>query len=206
VNIDPTRAAVLALHFERDIVDPGGTFGAGLADGIARRGVLTRTAGALEAARAAGVLVVYGRVSFPAGHPGLDTAIPLFGTIAEHNALEQGTRAVEMVGEVAPARGDVIVDHTGTSAFGGGELERVLRARGIDTVVIAGVATNIIVDSTARDGSNRGLKVFVLGDCCSAGDDATHEASLATLATLTHGVVTSDEFVGSLRAAANAPG
>ena len=67
-----------------------------------------------------------------------------------------------------------------------------------------GVATNIIVDGTAREASNRGLKAFVLGDCCSAGDDSIHEASLATLAMITHGVITSDDFVGSLRAAANA--
>jgi biuret amidohydrolase len=200
VNIDPTRAAVLALHFERDIVEPGGTFGGLLADGVARRGVLARTAGVLEAARVAGLLVVHGRVSYPAGHPGLDTGIPLFGMIVEHDALVEGTAAVEIVDEVAPHPGDVIVDHTGTSAFGGGELERLLRTRGVDTVVIAGVATNVIVDGTARDASNRGLKAFVLADCCSAGDDSTHAAALATLEMLTHGVVTSDEFVGSLRA------
>jgi nicotinamidase-related amidase len=76
--------------------------------------------------------------------------------------------------------------------------------RGVDTAVIAGVATNIIVDGTARDASNRGLKAFVLGDCCSAGDDSTHDASLTTLGRITHGVVTSDEFIGSLTAAADA--
>jgi nicotinamidase-related amidase len=202
VNIDPTRTAVLALHFQRDIVDPDGTFGGLLADRISRRDVLPRTASVLEAARASGVLVVYGRVCFPAGHPELDTAIPLFGTIVEHNALVRNTTAVEIVDEVAPGPDDVIVDHTGTSAFGGGELERLLQTRGIDTVVIAGVATNIVVDSTARDGSNRGHVVYVLADCCSAGDDSTHDASLATLELITNGVVMSDEFVNALSASA----
>ena len=202
MSIDPTRATILALHFERDIVEPGGTFGALLADGIAGRGVLSRTASVLEAARACRVPVVYGRVSYPAGHPGLDTGIPLFGTIVENDALVQGSAAVEIVDEVAPAPGDVVVDHTGTSAFGGGELERLLQGRGVDTVVIAGVATNIVVESTARDAANRGLRVLVLADCCSAADDSTHDASLASLGMLTHGVLTSDELVGSLRAAA----
>jgi len=85
-----------------------------------------------------------------------------------------------------------------------GELERRLETRGIDTLVIAGVAMNIIVDSTARAASNRGLRAFVLADCCSASDDSTHDASLATLEMITHGVVTSDEFVDSLRDAARA--
>jgi nicotinamidase-related amidase len=200
VNVDPPRAAVLALHFQRDIVASGGAFGALLADGVARRGVLARTASALAAARAAGVLVVHGRVTFPAGHPGLDAAIPLFGTIVEQDALVQGTAGAEIVDAVAPGPSDMVVDHTGTSAFGGGELQRRLQAHGIDTVVIAGVATNIIVDGTAREATNRGLRTFVLADCCSAGDDATHEAALATLATITHGVVTSDELAGALGA------
>jgi nicotinamidase-related amidase len=204
MNIDPTTAAVLAMHFERDIVDPSGTFGALLADGVARRGVLRRTASVLEAARAGGVLVVHGRVSYPAGHPGLDTAIPLFATIVEHNTLVQGTSAIEIVDEVAPAPGDVIVDHTGMSAFGGGELQRLLQTRGIDTLIIAGVATNLIVDSTARAASNRGLRAFVLADCCSGSDDSSHDASLATLNMITHGVITSDDFVDSLRAAVSA--
>jgi nicotinamidase-related amidase len=126
----------------------------------------------------------------------------LFGTIVEHNALVRNTTAVEIVDEVAPGPDDVIVDHTGTSAFGGGELERLLQTRGIDTVVIAGVAINIVVDSTARDGSNRGHVVYVLADCCSAGDDSTHDASLATLELITNGVVMSDEFVNALSASA----
>jgi nicotinamidase-related amidase len=85
-----------------------------------------------------------------------------------------------------------------------GELERMLETRGIDTLVIGRRATNIIVDRTARAASNRGLRTFVLAGCCWASDDSTHDASLATLDMITHGVVTSDDFVDSFRDAARA--
>ena len=81
-------------------------------------------------------------------------------------------------------------------------LRQLLDARGITTLVLAGVATNVIVEGTARDASNLGFRTYVLSDCCSAADDATHESSLATLGLLTSGVTTSAEFLSAVEVTA----
>jgi nicotinamidase-related amidase len=200
VEIDPTSTAVLALHFQREVVAPDGAFGPFFAEQAKSRNVLANTAKVLEGARGAGIPIVYARVTFPPGHPGLTASSPLYGIVLEHNALVQGTPAVEIVDEVAPGRDDVVLDHEGMSAFVGGELDRLFADRGIDTVVVTGVATNVIVEGTARDAANRGLATYVLADCCSAGDDAAHDASVATMGLITNGIATSDEFLAGLGA------
>jgi nicotinamidase-related amidase len=202
VNITPSKTAVLALHFERDVVAPDGPFGAIFNPMAVETGVFEHTAAVLDAARAAGATVVYARVLFPEGHPGLVPSSPLYAMVLENNALVAGSPGVEIIDELAPHDDDVIIDHEGMSAFVGGELDRLLEDRGIDTVVVTGVATNVIVEGTARDAANRNLTTFVLADCCSAGDAAAHEASIATLGLITNGISTSGEFVSALEQAA----
>jgi nicotinamidase-related amidase len=201
VNIDPSSTAVLALHFERDVIEQDAPFGAVFNEMVVRKGVLENTAKVLDSARDAGIPVVYARVSFPAGHPGLDASTPLYAMVLQANALVQGTPGVEIVDELAPAANDIILDHEGMSAFVGGELASILDKRGIDTVVLTGVATNVIVEGTARDAVNRGLTAYVLSDCVSAGDEASDEASLGTLGLLIHGVAPSADFHAALGAA-----
>jgi nicotinamidase-related amidase len=201
MNIDPSKTIVLALHFERDVVAPEGPFGAIFNPMAVKHQVVEHTASVLEAARAGGATVAYARVVFGPGHPGLEPTTPLYAMVLEHNALVDGSPGAEIVDELAPQEGDTVIDHVGMSAFVGGELDRLIAERGIDTVVVSGVATNVIVEGTARDAANRGLSTYVLGDCCSAADDAAHDASIATLGLITNGITTSDELVQAIQQA-----
>jgi nicotinamidase-related amidase len=199
MNLDPSSTAVLALHFQRDVVAPEGALSAELAPQVGARGVIPRTAELLAAARKAGVRVVYVRVAFAPGHEGLDTSVPLFAACAELDALVAGTPGAEIVAPLAPAEGEAVVEHGwGSSGFVGGELERLVAAAGIETVLLAGVSTDVIVDGTARDASHRGLRTFVVEDCCAAADPAVHETFVATLGLITHGVVQSADVVAEL--------
>jgi nicotinamidase-related amidase len=198
VNLEPSRTAVLALHLERDIIEPSGAFGVVHAPMIERNGMLEHSARLLAAAREHGVAVVYARVAFDPGHPGLEPTSVLHRAVLESGALVRETPGTEIVEALAPAPGDAVIDHVGTSAFVGGELARLLADRGIDTVLLLGVTTNVIVEGTARDAGNAGLRTYVLEDCTAAADEALHSASLQTLAFIIDGVVGSDEVVAAL--------
>lgn len=196
--IEPTGAAVIGLHFLRDVIEPDRPFGAFFHAMVVRNRVLENTARVLTAARAAGLTVIHARIVFPRDYAGIEPITPLYRTVIDSGALQEGSEGVEVVDALAPHPDDVVLDHLGTSAFVGGGLQQLLDSRGVTTLVTTGVATNVIVEGTARDAGNRGFRTFVLSDCCSAADPATHESSLATLAMLTSGVTTSDDFLSAI--------
>lgn len=202
MDLNPSRTALLALHFERDTIEPDGAFGSYFHPMIVREGVLEHTAAALAAARSRDVQVVYARVQFDQGYPGLDPTTALNGSTIEAGALLAGTSGTEFVEAVAPAAADPVFDHAGgTSAFRSPGLAGFLTERGIDTLVVAGVSTNVIVAGTVHEAVNRGFRVFVLSDCCACGDDQMQKATLETLGMISHGVVTSEAFVEAIEGA-----
>jgi nicotinamidase-related amidase len=74
-----------------------------------------------------------------------------------------------------------------------------LAKRGIDTVFVTGVATNLVVEQTARHGTDLGLTVQTVSDCVAAANDAVHSASLANLDLTTAGCLTAEQVLGLLR-------
>jgi len=103
--------------------------------------------------------------------------------------------------EVRP--GDLTVRKTRFSAFiqGSSDLDTMLRARGIDTVIIVGTATNVCCESSARDAMMLNYKVFFISDANACATDEEHNATLAILMLMFAEGMTSDEVV--LRLAGN---
>jgi ureidoacrylate peracid hydrolase len=84
------------------------------------------------------------------------------------------------------------------------ELEKILRARGIDTVVITGTLSNICCEATARDAMMLGFKVVFVSDANAALSDEEHLASIVTIAQGFGDVRTTDEAISILQAGAAA--
>lgn len=132
----------------------------------------------LPRARAAGVLVVFVRTAFRAN--GADLAGEVFA--AFHRAgdhFHEGSPSTEIALEVT--RDDVIVLKRRTSAFAGTDLDLVLRARGVDSLALTGVATSAMVAATLYDASDRGYGLTVLRDGCADSDPAVHELLVDTV-------------------------
>jgi nicotinamidase-related amidase len=133
-------------------------------------------ASAIEAARAARILVVYVRVAFRSGLPEVSPKNKIFSNIA------QGAQARYMDADpstqihpaVAPQEGDVVVTKRRVSAFAGSDLDVVLRAGEIDTLVLAGIATSGVVLSTTREAADRDFRLVVLSDACCDADSEVH--------------------------------
>lgn len=135
----------------------------------------------VEAARAAGVPVIYTRYAYlPGNEDQLDPTGRAEGAVVEPRLVE-GTVDIEIVDELAPIDGEIVIDKSRPSAFYGTRLEPYLTARGIRSVVICGVTTNICVETTARDASQRGYKTYVIEDAVGEAELSRHWHALYTI-------------------------
>lgn len=183
--MDTRRTALLVMDFQNDIVDPKGLFGSqGIADRIRANGVIPRTAEVIGAARAGSLRVVHVAVAYRPGHPEIVGTAPLFRAIKDGNALVEGTWGAAFHPDVAPIDGELVVTKRGVSALAGTDLDAILRAAGITAIVLAGIATNFVVEGTTRDAVDRGYDVTILTDCCATFSDEMHHFALGELGQL----------------------
>ena len=128
----------------------------------------------LPRARAAGVLVVFVRIAFRPNGADLPAGNALFSTFFEAKEIfHEGMAGTEI--DLPVHDEDVVVLKRRASAFAGTDLDLVLRARSIDTLAIAGVATSAMVAATCYDAADRGYRITVLRDGCADPDPAVHD-------------------------------
>ena len=195
-KVDPSRAALLVIDVQNDFCSPEGYWGKVKNDGSAVAEMMPRLHKLIAAARAAGTLVIFVQAIYDDHY--------LSNPWRERNVrrkLEVGRCLTGTWGadffEVNPIEGDLVVIKHRYSAFIGTELDIILNSRGIETVVLAGVATNICVESTARDGFMLDYYVVAVGDCAAAKTPAAHEASLASIADGFGIVAKADEVIAA---------
>ena len=198
MDVDRSRTAVLGLHWQVNVIKPEGFFGAWFAEPVAASRVVERTARVFDAARAAGMPIAYTRFVIPPGGGQLVRNTAFMEQVAESDLFRPEAATVAVIPELAPREGDLVLDNQKLSGLAGNDLPDLLRGRGIDTLIVTGVATNLTVEQTARHGIDLGFRVFVLRDCTAAVTAEVHEASLANLAMATTGVVDSEEFLAAL--------
>ncbi|UOY03186.1 cysteine hydrolase family protein [Blastococcus sp. PRF04-17] len=204
MELDPRTTAVVAVHYQGDIVGPDGAFAGFFHQQVAERNVLDVTKGVLDAARAAGVPVVYTRVAWQPDYSDLNANSPLLGIVAQSGCLKDGSPLADIVAEVAPGEGDEVVTHKRVGGFTDSGLHELLQSRGVQTVLFTGVATNASVEGTARQASDLGYRVIVVEDACSAATPAAHQASIESLGLLAE-IASAADITTALSAKENAP-
>jgi nicotinamidase-related amidase len=137
--------------------------------------VARRVAGAVDYARMCAIAVIFVRVGFRPRHPEVNSANRIFATIAERNALKEGDPSAAIDPTVGVREDDIIVTKKRVSAFAGSDFETILRARGLRTLVLAGVSTSGVVLSTVREAADRDYQLVVLSDGCADQDAEVHE-------------------------------
>ena len=197
MDITPSRTAVIAVHMQHDIVDVDGAFGGFFAAQAAERDVIGQVGQLLEAARRSGATAVYTRVAWQPGYPDLVANSPLLAMTKQSQCLVEGSAKAEIVPQLSPQDGDVVVTHQRVGGFSASQLDGILRSRGVDTVLFAGVATNASVEGTARQASDLGYRTIIVADACSAADQGSHDASIASLGLLGE-ITTTAEAVEAL--------
>ena len=138
-------------------------------------GYLQRLAGAVAAARAADVPVVYVVVGFRPGYPEISARNRTFSALAAAGGgFVEGSPAAEIHPAVAPQPGDPVVTKRRVSAFTGSDLDVLLRGLGAGTLVLAGIATSGVVLSTLRQAADLDYRLVVLADACLDADPEVH--------------------------------
>ena len=92
--------------------------------------------------------------------------------------LTRGAAGHDIIPELFPIDGEVVLDKPGKGAFYGTDLETILRANGITHLVITGVTTEVCVQSTAREANDRGFECLVLSDCTGSYFEEFYETTL----------------------------
>ena len=176
------RPALLVLDLINDIVHPDGTYADVCLAQVVQRGVIERTATALARARAAGIPVVYVVVGFSPGYPDWPASSPVFAESRHKNGLILGTWGTQVHAALAPAPGEPVVEKRRIDPFHGTHLDVLLRDRNANTLLLAGVVTELVILGTARAGHDRDYRVEVLEDATATADPELHAAALTVIA------------------------
>src|ERR1700676_4502012 len=189
IAIDPEATALVIIDMQRDFLEPGG-FGETLGNDVSLLYAAVAPCRALlGVARRLGMLVVHTRE----GHrPDLSDAprskvergsptsrIGSRGPMGR--ILIRGEPGHDIVPELAPIAGEPIVDKPGKGAFFATDLHELLRYRGIDTLLVCGVTTEVCVHTTVREANDRGYRCIVPGDCCASYFPEFHAVGLAMI-------------------------
>jgi ureidoacrylate peracid hydrolase len=185
--VDPAHAALLVVDMQRDFCTPGGAFDKLGVDISMYPPMVPRLARLIDGARAAGVPVFYvqmtvlpGRISDSPAQIRFNLRLHLCseGVIEPLDYTPDGSEGQQIIPELAPRDGDVVVKKYRSSAFWGTNLDMLLRANGIKTCVVSGCTTEGCVESTARDAMFGDYYVVIPEDCVASDDRAQHDASL----------------------------
>jgi nicotinamidase-related amidase len=178
--IAPARSALLIIDVQEDFVGPRGAAAGWGADLELLAAPLRNIEALIETARARSVTLIFARV---VTRPETDSAALL--AFHRHKGHAPGAAAVCRAGTVGadyhrvrPGPGEIEIEKSLYSCFAGTSLDRQLRARGIDTLVVVGFTTDCCVDSTVRDAFHHGYNVLVVADACGAYESHLHYGSL----------------------------
>lgn len=186
ITIDAAKTAVIMIDMQRDFLEPGG-FGESLGNDVSLLQKAVEPCKALlSLARKAGLLVIHTREGHrpdlsDAPRAKVERGAPSMRIGAQGpmgRILVRGEAGHDIIPELYPLPGEPIVDKPGKGAFYATDLGSILQHRGIESLIVCGVTTEVCVHTTVREANDRGYKCIVPGDCCGSYFPEFHEMGL----------------------------
>jgi len=192
--MDKNKTALLLLDLENDILDEEGKLAAfGIAAHAKQNKVIANTKKLLEKARAEGVKVIYVKVEYSEDYKEIATSkAPIQLGIPQTNALIKETEGTKINQELTPLPEEVVISKSRISPFTSPEFEKSLE--GIETLILTGVATNFVIEATARTASDLDYEVIIPRDCCASMNQDMHDFSINNILPNLGKVTSSEEI------------
>lgn len=177
---DPRYAALIVVDVQNDFVSPEGSAGKRGDDVGAAIAMIPNLTRLIDQARKVGLTIVYIRTTHSEW---TDTASWIYRTSQKSglSTCREGTWGADFYDGIAPLSSERVVIKHRYSAFINTDLNTVLKARGIQSILVCGVATNVCVETTARDGYMYDYYVTMIDDCSAAYDAKLHMGTLENI-------------------------
>lgn len=188
--------ALLLMDFQEATCRENGAIGsAGTGGEVARRGVLVTAARVLAACRKSEVVVIHVRVAFDPDYRQMTSASPRFQRMRSAGLLQRSDPGTDFVPELQPADGELVIEKGCVNPFVGTPLQAILTRLGVRELVLGGVATNHVVESTARYAADAGYGVTVLEDCCASFSAELHDFAIRNVLPMYARIASADEYL-----------
>jgi nicotinamidase-related amidase len=183
-QIDPAKTVLLVMDYQNGIFErvEGG------------EALLAGARQAIALIRDHGGAVGYVRVGFADGEAPTGTMGRRIGREAALTTFHADSPATQIHDEIAPQIGDIVVRKTRVGPFGTTDLHEQLQAKGIDTLILAGISTSGVVLSAVRDGHDRDYRLIVLSDLCADPEADVHRFLTERIFPRQAEVITSDRL------------
>jgi nicotinamidase-related amidase len=189
-EIDRKRMAVLIMDFQNEIIQR--------IPEDQRDALIERARSVLAAARSAEVPIIYVVVRFRDGYPEASPNNKVFSDIRSTGRLKEGSAGAEIHPMLTPHAGDIIVTKRRFGAFSTTDLETILRANNINTLVMLGISTSGVVLSTVRWAADMDYALIVLSDSCADANEEVHRFLIDKIFPRQATIVTTQEFLNKL--------
>jgi ureidoacrylate peracid hydrolase len=178
--LDPKTTAVVLIEYQNDFTSDGGVLHGAVLDVMKTTDMMANTRQVVDAAHSAGATVMHAPITFAPGYNELSShPYGILKGVVDGNAFVKGSWGAEIVDELAPADGDIVIEgKRGLDTFASTNLDFILRSKGISTIALGGFLTNCCVESTMRSGYENGYKVITLSDCVAATSAEEHDNAL----------------------------
>ena len=196
-DIDPKSTALLLIGYQRDYFDSDGILYGVVEEQLRSSDTLANTLSLIDAYKETGMTMVRTPLVFSENYGELENPIGILKTIRDVEAFRAGTTGAETIDAIS-AYGDRIDEvrgKLGFNAFAHTDLEKMLRERNIDSVIIAGCVTSICINATALHAFEAGFGVTILSDCTSSRTTVEQEFFCDTVFPLFAQVRTSKDVI-----------
>ena len=190
-DFDTARTAVLSMDLQTAIVS---IYTKDQPD------LVTRAAGVLKKARDLGLSVFHVQVGFRRGLPEISPRNSLFSSIknsVQHRQVFEGPGGA-IHPAVAPQGEDIVITKHRISAFAGTDLDMILRAKEIETLILFGIATSGVVLATLLHAVDADYRLIVVKDCCADADPEVHRSLIEKTFPRLASVVTAGELIDAM--------